>query len=382
MSAPILPGATLGMLGGGQLGRMFALEARRLGYRVAVLTAEADSPAAQAAEADAVTVAAYDDRQAVEGFSQGVAAVTLEFENVPAAMAEAAASAAPVRPSGRLLQVAQNRLLEKGAVADLGLPVGTFHPVVAEADLASAAAAIPGGAILKTAESGYDGKGQRRLAGSDELADAWRELGEVPCILEALVPFTREVSVIGARGVDGDVALYEPFENHHENQILDLTSWPAAVGTETREAAHAIARGVLEGLDVVGVLCVELFVLEDGSLLVNELAPRPHNSGHLTIEAATASQFEQQVRAVAGLPLGAPERRVGGAAMANLLGDLWSGGEPDWAEALRVPGVSLHLYGKADARPGRKMGHLTATGSDVEEARRRVLAARAALASS
>jgi 5-(carboxyamino)imidazole ribonucleotide synthase len=201
----------------------------------------------------------------------------------------------------------------------------------------------------------------------------------VPCILEELVPFVREISVVGARGVDGEVALFSPFENQHARQILDLTLWPAAVSEETEAAARRIARGVLEGLGVVGVLCVELFVLEDGSLLVNELAPRPHNSGHLTLEAAVSSQFEQQVRAVCGMPLGSPERRVGGAAMANLLGDLWADGEPDWAAALAVPGVSLHLYGKAEARPGRKMGHLTATGASREEAEERVQAARAAL---
>lgn len=377
MTEPLLPGTTLGMLGGGQLGRMFAQAARRMGYRVAVLTTEGDSPAAQVA--DRATVAAYDDREAVTAFAQGVAAVTLEFENVPAAMAEAASAVAPVRPSGRLLEVAQNRLLEKEAVAGLGLPVGRFQPVVVEADLATAAAAIPGGAILKTAESGYDGKGQRRLADASELEAAWSELGRVPCILEELVPFVREISVVGARGTDGEVALFAPFENQHARQILDLTLWPAAITGETEAAAHGVARGVLEGLEVVGVLCVELFVLEDGSLLVNELAPRPHNSGHLTLEAAVSSQFEQQVRAVTGLPLGSPERRVGGAAMANLLGDLWADGEPDWAAALEVPGVSLHLYGKAEARPGRKMGHLTATGSTRDEAEQRVQAARAAL---
>jgi 5-(carboxyamino)imidazole ribonucleotide synthase len=378
VSGPILPGATLGVLGGGQLGRMFALEARRMGYRVEVLAPESSSPCAQAA--DWHTRAPYDDLDAVERFAREVDVVTFEFENIPAATAAAAERFAPVRPAGELLHTTQDRLREKRALRGLGLPTAEFVEVSEEGDLAGAAAIAGGGGVLKTASWGYDGKGQRRVEGAEGLAAAWRELGEARCVLEAFVPFEREVSVVGVRGMDGEIALYEPFENAHADHVLDLTLWPARVAPGTREAALAAARRVLEGLEVVGVLCVELFVLPDGGVVVNELAPRPHNSGHLTIDACDASQFEQQVRAVCGLPLGSTAAKRPAAAMANLLGDLWRGGEPDWAAALALEGVALHLYGKGEPRRGRKMGHLTVTAADVEEAGRRALEARARLA--
>ncbi len=377
MSAPILPGAVLGVLGGGQLGRMFALAARRLGYRVTVFAPEDDTPAGQIADEE--VRAPYDDLGAVERFAASVEVVTFEFENVPADTAAAAARHAPVRPAGALLHTTQDRLREKRALRGLGLPVADFAPLERPADLDAARREVPGAGVLKTASWGYDGKGQRRVEGPDALAAAWDELGRARAVLEAFVPFEREVSVVGARGLDGSVALYEPFENAHANHVLDVTSWPARVPPRTRDAALAVARAVLEGLDVVGVLCVELFVLPDGELLVNELAPRPHNSGHLTIDACATSQFEQQVRAVCGLPLGAVEPLTPGAAMANLLGDLWEAAEPDWPAALALPGVRLHLYGKAEPRPGRKMGHLTVTGAGAEEAAGRARAARAAL---
>lgn len=377
MSGPLLPGATLGVLGGGQLGRMFALAARRMGYRVEVFAPESSSPCAQAA--DWHTRAPYDDLDAVERFAREVDVVTFEFENIPAETAAAAERFAPVRPAGELLHTTQDRLREKRALRGLGLPTADFVEISEEGHLAGAAAIAGTGGVLKTASWGYDGKGQRRVEGAEGLEAAWRELGEARCVLEAFVPFEREVSVVGVRGMDGEIALYEPFENAHANHVLDLTLWPARVAPGTREAALAAARRVLEGLEVVGVLCVELFVLPDGGVVVNELAPRPHNSGHLTIDACDASQFEQQVRAVCGLPLGSTSGKRPAAAMANLLGDLWRGGEPDWAAALALEGVALHLYGKGEPRRGRKMGHLTVTAADVEEAGRRALEARARL---
>ena len=376
-AGPLLPGATLGVLGGGQLGRMFAQAARRMGYEAAVFTPEDDSPAGQVATR--VERADYDDLEAVARFAASVDVVTFEFENVPSATAEAAARHAPVRPSGELLHTTQDRLREKRALDGRGIPVARFAEISTADDLVAAAETVPGAGVLKTASWGYDGKGQRRVAGADELAAAWAELGSQPAVLEGLVPFEREVSVVGARGVDGQVALYAPFENDHSNHILDVTLWPARLDDATRARALELGRAVLEGLDVVGVLCIEMFVLPDGELVVNELAPRPHNSGHLTIEGHAASQFEQQVRAVAGLPLGAVEPQRPAAAMANLLGDLWADGEPAWDAALAVPGVRLHLYGKRAARAGRKMGHLTATADSLEEAEARVRRAREAL---
>ena len=377
MSDAILPGAVLGVLGGGQLGRMFTLAARSMGYRVNVFAPQDDTPAGQIAYRE--IRAPYDDLDAVEQFATDVAVVTFEFENVPSATAEAAARNAPTRPAGRLLHTTQDRLREKRALRSLGLPVADFAAIESADDLEEARFTIPGKGVMKTASWGYDGKGQRRVADASEIEPAWRELDSQRCVLERLVPFEREISIVGARGLHGEVALYDPIENDHENHILDVSLWPARIGEKTRKAAHEIARTVLEGLDVVGVLCVEMFLLEDGSLIVNELAPRPHNSGHLTIDGHVTCQFEQQVRAICGLPLGSTEGLAPGVAMANLLGDLWSHHEPDWAAALAVPGVALHLYGKGEARPGRKMGHLTATASSLDEARARVLEARAAL---
>lgn len=377
MSTAILPGAVLGVLGGGQLGRMFTLAARRMGYRIDVLAPEDDTPAGQIAYRE--IRAPYDDLDAVERFARGVDVVTFEFENVPAATAEAAARHAPVRPAGSLLHLTQDRAREKEGLRRLGLPTASFAHVPDSSALATAAAAIGFPAVLKTCGWGYDGHGQRRVADSAELEAAWRALGQRPCILEGLVPFAAELSVVGARGLDGRMALYEPVLNRHRRHVLDVSLCPAPVPEAVLRRADEIARTVLAGLEVVGVLCVELFLLEDGTLLVNELAPRPHNSGHLTIDAHACSQFEQQVRAVCGLPLGSTERAVPAAAMANLMGDLWDPATPDWEAALADPGVRLHLYGKEVPRPGRKMGHLTVTAATLAESERRVLAARAAL---
>lgn len=373
----IQPGAVLGVLGGGQLGRMFTLAARRMGYRVTVFAPEDDTPAGQIAYRE--IRAPYEDLDAVERFSRDVSVVTFEFENVPAATAEAAARYAPVRPAGSLLHVTQDRLREKRALTARGVPVAAFAEIRASADLADAAATTGFPAVLKTASWGYDGKGQRRVADATELEAAWRDLGAGVAVLEQFVPFAAELSVVGARGLDGEIALYEPVLNRHENHILDVTLCPAPLPGKVRADALELARAVLDGFEVVGVLCVELFLLDDGSLVVNELAPRPHNSGHVTIDAHGCCQFEQQVRAVCGLPLGDPRRQVPAAAMVNLLGELWEPGPPNWSAALADPGVRLHLYGKETPRPGRKMGHLTVAAPNVEEAERRVRNARRAL---
>jgi len=395
-TGPVLPGATLGVLGGGQLGRMFAMAARRMGYRVTVFAPEDDTPAGQLADREVRSP--YEDLDAVADFARSVEVVTFEFENVPAVTAEAAARHAPVRPSCNALHMTQDRLREKRMLAGLGLPVARFEAIETEADLARIAPDNGGGGwpvdapgILKTASWGYDGKGQVRIAGAAELAGAWRSLATVGTgagtgaepgtrtVLEELVPFEAELSVVGVRGLDGTTALYEPTLNAHVNHILDVATCPAAIGQGTVDRAREIARAVLEGLDYVGVLCVELFLLASGELIVNEVAPRPHNSGHGTIDSHVCSQFEQQVRAVCGFRPGSPQRCVPAAAMANLLGDLWETGEPRWERALSSPAVRLHLYGKAEPRPGRKMGHLTATAATVEEAERSVRAARSAL---
>ena len=374
--APILPGAVLGVLGGGQLGRMFIVAASRMGYRVHVFAPEDDTPAGQLAHLE--TRAPYDDLEAVERFAASVEVVTFEFENVPAETAAAAALHAPVRPAGSLLHTTQDRSREKAALTSHGIAVAPYAVASDGEELLAAGERIGFPAVLKTVAWGYDGHGQRRVERAEELEPAWRSLGSVTCVLERMIPFAAELSVVGARGLDGQVALYDPVLNRHENHVLDLTLCPAPVAPGIRTAALEIARTILERFEVVGVLCVELFLLEDGSLLVNELAPRPHNSGHLTIDAHVCCQFEQQVRAVCGLPLGSTELRAPAAAMANLLGDLWEAGTPDWAAALGDPGVRLHLYGKDAPRPGRKLGHLTVTAADLAEAERRALAARAA----
>jgi 5-(carboxyamino)imidazole ribonucleotide synthase len=374
----IPPGSILGVLGSGQLGRMFAIAARRMGYRVHTLSPDYDTPTGQVADRE--VRAAYDDLDAVRDFARGVDVVTFEFENVSAAATEAAAEHAPVRPAGAVLHTTQHRLREKGFLAGAGFPVTPFAAVRSLGDLRAALAALGTPAVLKTAGWGYDGKGQVRIAAPGEAEAAWGSLGGQEAILEAFVDFDREVSVVAARGLDGSFAHFGVIENRHHRHILDVSTAPAAVPPGVEREAVAVARGILEGLGVVGVLCVEMFLTRDGRLLVNELAPRPHNSGHLTFDACVTSQFEQQLRAICGLPLGSTEL-LRPAAMANLLGDLWSEGEPDWEAACRFPDVKLHLYGKAEARPGRKMGHLTALASTVEEARERVTAARAALAS-
>jgi len=377
--SPILPGATVGVLGSGQLGRMFALAARRLGYRVHTFSPDTDTPTGQIADRE--VVAEYDDLDAVRHFARHVGVVTFEFENVPAETAAVVAQVVPVRPGGEVLHVAQNRLREKTFLARHGIPCAPFRHVTSLEGLRAALGGLGIPAILKTAGFGYDGKGQARINGADGTGAAWDALGGSECVLEGLVDFEREVSLVAARGTDGEFAHYGLIENHHVGGILDVSVCPPSLGERgpaLEAEAAAITRAVFEALDVVGVLCVEFFVTRDGRLLVNEIAPRPHNSGHLTLNAHATSQFEQQLRAVCGLPLGSVAR-LRPAAMANLLGDLWAEGTPDWAATLAFPDVSLHLYGKEEARPGRKMGHLTALADTPDEAARLVRAARAAL---
>jgi 5-(carboxyamino)imidazole ribonucleotide synthase len=378
MSEVILPGATIGVLGGGQLGRMFAIAARRLGYRVHTLAPEDDTPTGQIADVE--INAEYDDLDAVRAFAKGVDVVTFEFENVSAAATAAAEEQAIVRPSGRALFLTQHRIREKTFLADRGLPVTPFAAVTSQRDLDEAVARIGCPAVLKTASFGYDGKGQHPIASPAEGARAWQALGGREAVLEAFIDLDSEISVVAARGVDGAIAPFTPFGNAHRRHILDVSVAPAPVSSETARQAVSLTRDVLEALDYIGILCVEFFVTRDGRLLINELAPRPHNSGHLTFDACRTSQFEQQLRAICGLPLGSSEL-LQPAAMANLLGDLWTNGEPDWRAALAVPEVKLHLYGKTVPRPGRKMGHLTALAASPDEAKALVLRARDALLS-
>jgi 5-(carboxyamino)imidazole ribonucleotide synthase len=344
---------------------MFAIAARRMGYRVHTLSPDEDTPTGQVADLE--INAAYEDLEAVAKFAAGVSVVTFEFENVPATTAEAAERCAPVRPAGHILHTTQHRLREKTFLAGAGLPHTPFRRVTSLAELTQAAREIGLPAILKTADFGYDGKGQHRIASPADFSAAWTTVGERESVLEAFVDFEREISVVAARGENGEFVHYGAIENEHRNGILNVSLAPARVADSVVKEAVDIARTVLETLDVVGVLCVEFFVAKDGRLLINELAPRPHNSGHFTFDANVTSQFEQQLRAVCGLPLGSPAQLCP-AAMINLLGDIWSEGEPDWAAAAAVRNVKLHLYGKLAPRQGRKMGHLTALAETVDQA--------------
>jgi len=367
----------IGVLGSGQLGRMFAIAARRMGYRVHTYSPDDDTPTGQVADLE--TNASYDDLDRVREFARSVEVLTFEFENIPVQAVAAASEHTVVRPAGGVLATTQHRLREKMFLREAGLPTVAFHAVRTTADLRAAIETIGCPAVLKTAGWGYDGKGQVKIASPAEAERAWDQIGKCESVLEAFVDLDREVSVVAARGVDGEVADFGVIDNTHVNHILDVSVSPAGLPGRLEAEATQIARAILERLDVVGVLCVEFFVTRDGQLLVNELAPRPHNSGHLTVDACVTSQFEQQLRAICQLPLGSTEQ-LRPAAMANLLGDLWQNGAPHWTAACRHAGVKLHLYGKAEPRPGRKMGHLTAMAERPALARERVLRARAALA--
>ena len=361
----IPPGATIGVFGSGQLGRMFAIEARKLGYRVHTFSPDTDTPTGQVADIE--TTASYEDLEAVERFARSVDVVTFEFENVPASAVEKAAEFVSVHPSGNALHISQNRLREKTFLSQNGFPTTAFRHITGLESLRSAIEEIGTPAILKTAGFGYDGKGQTKILSDGDMETAFDRIGSNEAILEAFVDFEKEVSVVAARNSDGDFVHYGLIENSHSNHILDVSNHPARCADSVVTDAANIARGIAEKLDYVGTFCVEFFVTRDGCLLVNEIAPRPHNSGHLTFDACVTSQFEQQLRAVCGLPLGSTEF-FGPVAMANLLGDVWTDGEPGWREGLEDERIKLHLYGKSEPRPGRKMGHLTAICGSVEEA--------------
>ena len=378
-SGAILPGATLGILGSGQLGRMFAQAAARLGYRVHVYSPLADSPTEQVA--DQATVAEYDDIDELTKFANAIEVVTLEFENVPTTAVETLSQHVPVRPSGKVQFVVQNRLREKLFLQQTGIACAPFAEVTTVEQLATAVDKIGLPAVLKTAESGYDGKGQSKITTPAEASTAWTSVDQVPAVLEGWVAFQRELSILVARSPSGQVAIHGPLANDHVNHILDVSLFPLAELDPILDEAQQIGRKIVEALDLVGICCIEFFLTVDGQLLVNEIAPRPHNSGHLTIDACLTSQFEQQVRAICDLPLGSGESVVP-AAMVNLLGELWEQGEPNWQAVLSDPQVHLHLYGKADPRAGRKMGHLTVLAGTVEEAAQRALAAREQLTAS
>ncbi|MDQ3812734.1 MAG: 5-(carboxyamino)imidazole ribonucleotide synthase [Armatimonadota bacterium] len=376
MNDLIQPGATVGVLGSGQLGRMFAIAARRMGYRLHTFSSKTDTPTGQLSDVE--VSASYDDLEAVRNFARRVDVVTFEFENVPAATVEAASALVPVRPGGAVLHIAQHRLREKTFLSRAGFPVPPFRHIRSADDLRAGLHDLGFPAVLKTAGFGYDGKGQSKINTADDVEPALRALGDQEAVLEAFVDFEREVSVVAGRGLDGSFAHYGVVENEHRRHILDVTLAPGDVPPEVAREAVEITRAVLEKLDVVGVMCVEFFLTRSSQLLINELAPRPHNSGHFTFDACLTSQFEQQLRAVCGLPLGSTEQ-LRPAAMANLLGDLWQNGEPNWPAACAFPNVKLHLYGKSEPKPGRKMGHLTALAATTNEAAEAVRAARAAL---
>ena len=377
MTRVIAPGAALGVLGSGQLGRMFAIAARRMGYRVHTFSPEEDTPTGQVADVE--VVADYEDLDALRAFARHVDVVTFEFENVPLDAIEAIEEFAPVRPCGAALHTAQQRAREKQFLADHGFPTAPFGRAASLDELWDAVARIGTPSVIKTAAFGYDGKGQHKVTTPADVEHVWTAIGHQEAVVEKFVSLQTEISVIGVRGVDGEIAQYQPFENRHRDHILDVTTVPAAISPALAARAAEVTRAILEQLQYVGVLCVEFFVDTDGQLLVNELAPRPHNSGHLTFDAAVTSQFEQQVRAICALPLGSTRLLGTAAAMANLLGELWEDGEPNWAAASRFDEVKLHLYGKTNPRHGRKMGHMTAIGRTVDEALDRVISARDAL---
>ncbi|MDX2218502.1 MAG: 5-(carboxyamino)imidazole ribonucleotide synthase [Burkholderiales bacterium] len=381
----ILPGATLGLLGGGQLGRMFTVAARTLGYRVTVLDPDALSPAAEFATGHLNT--AYTHPVSLDELAKTCAAVTTEFENAPAEALLELANHTIVRPSGSAVAIAQDRSAEKGFFKSNGFPVGPFAVIGSAEEIPAALKVVKLPAVLKTARFGYDGKGQARINTPEDLSRIFAEWRGVPCILEQFLPLEKEVSAVLARAADGEVSVFPLAENQHVNGILDITIAPARVDDALASEAQDIAKRLAQALDYVGVMAVEFFIVKgaDGKpgLLINEMAPRPHNSGHYTIDACRTSQFEQQVRVLCGLPLGDPSLHTP-AVMLNLLGDVWRGPDlsqsPDWAALLEHPGAHLHLYGKREARAGRKMGHVTVCDPDLGSALNIVAGIKQALA--
>lgn len=369
MSTPaLLPPSTIGILGGGQLGRMLALEARRSGYRVAIFTDEPQGcPAGQFADIE--INAAYDDTAALEKFLAQVDVVTTEFENIPDACLQAVEAVKPLRPGRKAIYTTQHREREKLFLREKGIPCAEFRIVENFTQLEAAVAELGRPCVIKTAAFGYDGKGQAKVNAETDLAAAWVPFEGHHAVVEQWVPFVSEVSVVGARSVDGRMAVHGVVENEHAHHILDVTMAPARVSPEIAEQALELWEAVAEGLDYVGTMAVELFVTAEGRVLVNEIAPRPHNSGHYTIDACVTNQFQQQMRAICGLSLGDPTQHSP-AVMINLLGDVWPSEfvHPDWSAVLSHPRAKLHLYGKASARPKRKMGHYTVLGDSLEEA--------------
>lgn len=360
----LLPGATLGVLGGGQLGRMFTLAARVMGYRVVVLDPDPQSPAGQVA--DIHLKAGYTDAATLLHMANLCQAITTEFENVPAQSLEMLAKNCFVAPSAAAVAVAQDRLLEKSRAREFGCDTAPFANIEDEGFLVHAWTQIDGPALLKTRRLGYDGKGQMRVDNLDDLVAAYDHLGRVPCLLEGRLDLSQEISVVLARNAQGEIAFFPVAENRHRNGILDISIVPAQVPEATAAKARDMAAHIAAGLDYIGVLAVEFFILTDGRVVFNEMAPRPHNSGHYTLDACATDQFQQQVRALAGLPLGDP-RLLSPVVMVNILGDIWQP-EPAWDKLLAHPGVQLHLYGKTEARPGRKMGHYNCLAPTAEAA--------------
>jgi 5-(carboxyamino)imidazole ribonucleotide synthase len=372
----ILPGATVGVLGGGQLGRMFTLQARTMGYGVVVLDPDPASPAG--AVANRHIRAPYDDERALSDLSESCAAITTEFENVPAAALQTLTRSSLVRPPVEAVATSQDRIAEKSFLQSHGIPTAKFRAVRDLRELKTAVTALRLPALLKTSRFGYDGKGQALVKSEEDAVRAFQRFGGVPCVLEERLALECELSVVLARGIDGDVAPFPVAENQHRDGILETSVVPARVPEAMTREARELATGLAEEMEYVGVLGVELFVANGSRLLVNEMAPRPHNSGHYTLDACSTDQFEQQLRALCGLPLAQPWL-LSPVAMINLLGDLWADGEPRWEEALSRPGVRLHLYGKAEARPGRKMGHLNCLATDPDRALATALETRDAL---
>lgn len=368
--AALLPGGTIGIVGGGQLGRMLALVAKRMGYKVACLEESADSPCAQVS--DHLVLASLSDVEAIDELIKVSDVITFEFENInPELIQRIEASGVPVHPSSQVLRVTQNRILEKSFIRDLGLPVTEFAKITQGCDLETADRTIGYPAFLKTAGGGYDGKGQAAIKNLAEARSVFERLGGVELIWEKRVNFVKEISVVAVRGIDGDFKAFPVGENIHKENILDLTIVPAEISDLTLKEALDISRRIAEGLKIVGTFCVEMFVLENGAVLVNEIAPRPHNSGHHSIESCPTSQFEQQLRSVCGLPLG-ETKLESPAIMYNILGGDQGNTLSGVVELLQMPGVYLHLYGKSEAKLKRKMGHVTMIGDSLEYLRRQV----------
>jgi 5-(carboxyamino)imidazole ribonucleotide synthase len=369
----VAPGGLLAILGGGQLGRMMAMAARTMGYRIRVMDPEAKCPASFVA--DETIVGNWDDVYAARRLAEGADAITLEIEQIGVDALNEVARIAPLRPGVEAIRVIQDKTLQKRWLAEHGFPVGPFAVVKSEAELREAVQALGGNVFVKIGRGGYDGRGQARIIGG-AIGDAWKQLGERPCVAEKSLDLECEISVMAARNPAGQVATYPAARNHHENQILAWSVLPAGVPDELERRAEEIAAGIVAGLGIEGMLCAEMFVTRTGELLVNELAPRPHNSYHQSERGCVTSQFEQAVRAACNLPLGSTQL-ITPCAIVNLLGDVWMNGEPDFSAALSVPGVRLHLYEKLAPRPGRKMGHLSSVGATAEEALERVLTAKA-----